>query len=68
MQGNDEGTRGNALGEAVDISVVYAVGELAEIRKGVAPKPVHEEVGQHDNAPGNKNWSTDELLRSVGLT
>jgi len=68
VQGNDEGTRGDGFGEAVDVSAVYAVGELVEIRKGVAPKPVQEEVGEHDNAPGNKNWSADELLRSVGLS
>lgn len=68
VRGGAEGRRGDGLRDAVGVDAVYAVEELAEIRKGVAPKPVQEEVNEHDNAPGNKQWSTNDLLRSVGLS
>ena len=55
-------------GEAVDVDSMYAIEELAEIRRGAVPKPVQEEVNEHDNALGNKQWAADELLRSVGLS
>ena len=54
--------------KAVDVDSMYAVEELAEIRRGVVPKPVQEDVNEHDNTPGNKQWAADELLHSVGLS
>ena len=67
-QDGAEGRHEAIPGEAVDVDRVYAMEELAEIRRGVAPKPVQEEVNEHDDAPGNKQWAADELLRSVGLS
>lgn len=67
-QDGAEARREAIPGEADDVDSMYAVEELAEIRRGVVPKPVQEEVNKHNNAPGNKQWAADELLHSVGLS
>lgn len=70
-QGDMAMEEGDGMGRGVGVEDVYAVGEMARIRQGLARPTPDQDAAEHDGvagASGGSAWNPDDILRSMGVS